>query len=475
MARTPELHTLNFASKFNQVEDAGQTPISNEDAPQGGSQTKITPEVAGDNISQTEILNQKAAEEVTGSDIRHMDASFYKAAAEGNMKILTDMSQEDMLDKLTQKENTILHVAAQFGQLHYVNEIFLRCGFLSSPLLQPNLKGDTPLHLSAREGHWVVTLVLIEAEKKNSSGSGIGAVKTMLTMTNNEQNTALHEAVRYNHPDVVKSLILEDPDFSYSANSSGGTPLYMAAERGFHELVQIIIDNTTRDSLAYSGLMGRTALHTAVICNNKDMTKKILGSKKGLAKKVDDNGWSPLHCAAYLGYTSIARQLLVSLDKSDEYIVYLPVKNDHNKTTLLIAASRGHTEIVKLLVSQYPDCCEQVDDNGNNAFHLIMIESGIYGGSGLLNFPWMSFRGLMNEKNVEGKTPLHLLADNQMFGCRSFIMHKMVDKMVLDNNNSTPTDIVLSVEDLYGKKVKTTACLPRIRNFLSINGFLYFI
>ncbi|KAJ9701376.1 hypothetical protein PVL29_006641 [Vitis rotundifolia] len=286
----------------------------------------------------------------------------------------------------------------------------------------------------------------------------------MLTMANNEQNTALHEAVRYNHPDVVKSLILEDPQFSYGANSSGGTPLYMAAERGFHELVQIIIDNTTSDSLAYSGLMGRTALHAAVICNNEDMTKKILGWKNGLTKEVDDNGWSPLHCAAYLGYTSITRQLL---EKSDKCVVYLRVKNDHNKTALHIAASCGHTEIVKLLVSQYPDCCEQVDDNGNNALHLIMIKRGIYGGSGLLNFPWMSFRGLMNEKNDEGKTPLHLLADHQMFDCRHFIMHKMVDKMVLDNENSTPMDIMLSNKDKHGEKCPI---LERLRSAKARRG-----
>ena len=35
--------------------------------------------------------------------------------------------------------------------------------------------------------------------------------------------------------------------------------------------------------------------------------------------------------------------------------------------------------------------------------------------------------------------------------------HKMVDKMVLDNENSTPMDIILSAEDLYGEKVKPHA------------------
>lgn len=60
-------------------------------------------------------------------------------------------------------------------------------------------------------------------------------------------------------------------------------------------------------------------------------------------------------------------------------------------------------------------------------------------------------------KNVEGKRPLHLLADYEMFNCRSFMKHKMVDKMVLDDENSTPMDIILSVEDLYGEQVKSHA------------------
>ena len=45
--------------------------------------------------------------------------------------------------------------------------------------------------------------------------------------------------------------------------------------------------------------------------------------------------------------------------------------------------------------------------------------------------------------------------------------HKMVDKMVLDNENSTPMDIILSVEDLYGEKVKPHA----LSKDLSENSF----
>ena len=70
---------------------------------------------------------------------------------------------------------------------------------------------------------------------------------------------------------VVELLIEKDPEYTYGANVSGGTPLYMAAERGFTRIVQIIVDKShkTRTSPAYSGFMGRTALHAAVLCNDE--------------------------------------------------------------------------------------------------------------------------------------------------------------------------------------------------------------
>ena len=57
------------------------------------------------------------------------------------------------------------------------------------------------------------------------------------------------------------------------------------------------------------------------------MVGEILKWNRDVTKEVDENGWSPLHCAEYLGYASIARRLLLSSDRS---VVYLRVKNDDN-------------------------------------------------------------------------------------------------------------------------------------------------
>ena len=217
------------------------------------------------------MSNQIAADGQT--EITHMDADLYEALYESDIRILERKYSEAHLQlQQTPKRNTVLHIAAQFGQLASVEWIlhFHSC----SPLLQqPNRKGDTPLHLAAREGHGAVVKALLDTAKAlhQEIESGVGTNKAMLRMTNKEKDTALHEAVRYHHSEIVVSLIEEDPEFIYGANITGYTPLYLAAERGYGDLVCIIIDKT-RASPSHSGIMGRTALHAAVIREDQGIT-----------------------------------------------------------------------------------------------------------------------------------------------------------------------------------------------------------
>ena len=93
-----------------------------------------------------------------------MDPRLYVAAADGAIHVLQQCV--DIHVQLTPKKNTVLHVAAQFGQAGCVDRI-LELVSASSLLQQPNEKGDTPvLHLAAREGHLIVVENLIEAAKQ---------------------------------------------------------------------------------------------------------------------------------------------------------------------------------------------------------------------------------------------------------------------------------------------------------------------
>eukprot|EP00261_Vitis_vinifera_P019867 XP_010650518.1 PREDICTED: ankyrin repeat-containing protein At5g02620-like [Vitis vinifera] len=402
------------------------------------SHTLYLEQVAAQDGSQTQISNQAADADGSQTPITCMDAALYEAAAYGRIDVLEQMSEDHFVVQLTPNKNTVLHIAAQFGQLDCVQYI-LGLNSSSFLLLRPNLKGDTPLHHAAREGHLTVVKALIDAAKRlhQEIESGVGGDKAIMRMTNEEENTALHEAVRYHHSEVVKSLTEEDPEFIYGANITGYTLLYMAAERGFEDLVNLIIGTCT--SPAHSGMMGRTALHAAVIRNDQEMTARLLEWKPDLTKEVDENGWSPLHCAAYLGYTAIVEQLL---DKSpDKSVTYLGIK-DSKKTALHIAANRHHQDIVKRLLSHSPDCCEQVDDKGNNVLHSAIMSERYYAPGNIFrdnSLLWVT--GLINEKDAKGDTPLHLLASYQVYD--PFLSeNNRVDKMALNKDKLTALDIL---------------------------------
>ena len=186
----------------------------------------------------------------------------YEVAAEGMIELLKEIPESEFRVQLSPRHNTILHIASEFGQIDCVQWILMLLS-CSSLLQCPNLNGDTPLHLAARERHLEVmeALVCKERELHADIETGVGADKEMLIrMTNKGKNTALHEAVRYGHYEVVMLLIKEDPDFTYGANDSGITPLYMAVEGGFTAAVKLIIEKSST-SPSYNGLMGRTALH----------------------------------------------------------------------------------------------------------------------------------------------------------------------------------------------------------------------
>ncbi|CAN0927053.1 Ankyrin repeat-containing protein At5g02620 [Linum grandiflorum] len=391
-----------------------------------------------------------------------MDEDLYKAAAVGKLDGLINCGQ--LLNQLlTPNKNTVLHVyLSAAGQAKSGKD----AGFLGkvldlcpSLLLQINAKNDSLLHIAARYGHEDAVKVLISRAECHGcadlEGCGTTVSKILLRMTNVMNDTALHEAVRNNHIGVVDLLTKEDPDFMYLPNNAGESPLYVAAERGYNDIASHLLKSCT--SLLFQGPNGRTSLHAATINGNAELTRMILEWNGGISKDVDQQGWTPLHHASHFAHLSIVKQLLES-DKSAAYIQ----DEDERKTPLHIAAGHGdtHVEIMEVLISNCPDSCEAVDRNGRNALHYAAESYSAKGLKILLSNPFLSAE-MINQKDCEGNTPLHLLAASS-FPCNILINHPLVDKHAVNNQNSTPLDILSSSDDklqLLASKIRTKAKL----------------
>ena len=217
-----------------------------------------------------------------------MKADYYNGAANGEIGVFKYiLGPLDQL--LTPNRNTALHIYLTSlreseskdsnsedskpedseSPTAFVKEILRMCPSL---LWQANVKGETPLHIAARYGHAAIVEILIEHAKspQQELESGVNkTVKEMLETTNNEKDTALLEAIRNNNLEVVKLLIQEGQDFSYSQNEAGETPLYIAAvERNIEDVAFHILDNFT--SPAHDGPLGRTMLHAAIFWDDNN-------------------------------------------------------------------------------------------------------------------------------------------------------------------------------------------------------------
>ena len=135
-----------------------------------------------------------------------MDHILYKAATEGNIGVLVE-NKDRFEQQVTPTNNTVLHVTAQFcDTANNMREIL---GTKPSLLLRVNSRGETALHIAARNGHSSTVEALIGFAKTQSRDpeSVVEITEQMVRTTSENKDTALHEAVRNNHLDLVNLLV----------------------------------------------------------------------------------------------------------------------------------------------------------------------------------------------------------------------------------------------------------------------------
>ncbi|KAL5716155.1 hypothetical protein ACHQM5_017884 [Ranunculus cassubicifolius] len=329
----------------------------------------------------------------------------FQHAQRGDVDYFQSLEMDVLENSRDDKGNSVLSLAAQYGQLSCCRVIYRRCPQL---LYERNNQGITPLHHAAYNGrNDIIKFLLIKIEggvvetvdeellmmTNHSKETALHYAvqkegllesakllteadrnKKLLRMITADKNTALHYAVGYHHLEIVELLVEADSDFEYSANTNGKTPLFMAFEQ------------------ALSG------------------DQKTADIRKLLIRK------QPTQCQ-------------------------LP-KGKNNWTLIHHATHKGDLSAVKEIIHFWPDCCQLVDKKGQNFLHLAVKFEQV----NILKYI-LELRNIvdsvLNGKDNYGNTPLHLATTsaNQSIALALLDDHR-VSKMVENKQGKKPLDII---------------------------------
>ncbi|KAL3714428.1 hypothetical protein ACJRO7_006367 [Eucalyptus globulus] len=326
-----------------------------------------------------------------------------------------------VLRRCSPAKNTLLHAAAESDDnvravIEFVPEHLINC---------ENFRGETPLHIAARAGK-------------------AGAVELLLpqgvpTYPDRFGNSALHEAVRNRHHEVINHLVNKDPSLLYCQNKESKSPLCIAVETGDFKVLELLLEalNDSEDwrRSKFQKIFGMSPVHVAIIRKEKDMLIKMWEKKPWLFQLRDAGGGTPLHLATYSNYLDGVKFLMekcpTSALEQDGTNGYLPIH---------VAFMMNHIKIINELLQQWPHPEEFLTRLGENILHV----SSKYGHIGtvrsILENP--KFDQLINARDFNGNTPLHLAALHCQPSVMLLARHRRVDRNSINMNNMTALDVV---------------------------------
>ncbi|EEA28265.1 glycerophosphocholine phosphodiesterase Gde1, putative [Talaromyces marneffei ATCC 18224] len=212
---------------------------------------------------------------------------------------------------------TPLHYGAQYG-FRVVCEIIIEhlkqwnMFDVSEGIDGPNWQdseGWAPLHLSVVGGHPLTTKALLQAEEESKGASQEGK-RNAIRKHISKSSAVLAMAVKANFVDIVQLLVEAGVDINYQ-DEQGETALHVAARFNHSQCAKLLLDGTA-DQKANTELAETTYSWTPlfVACVDGALAVTELLIKAGAdLERPDSSGWTAKEHAALRGHLEIAKRL----------------------------------------------------------------------------------------------------------------------------------------------------------------------
>ncbi|MDF2964614.1 MAG: uncharacterized protein K0Q51_2 [Rickettsiaceae bacterium] len=364
------------------------------------------------NVEIVNILLQSNADRVTIVDSNNYTA--LKLALVKNDPNLIDLfiNKQDINEKYV--GHTLLYWVAKYGYTEIVQKLL----DLEASVNWDSSKGNTPLHIAAEEGHKDVIKLLIE------KGAEIDAVGV-------SNYSALHFAVLYKRYEAIKLLIDEGANVNFQ-DSKGYTPLHLAAKQGDEQSINLLLSSDVIN-VNIEDNDGFTALTLAANEGHIQSAESLIKFYKcKKAWKDDDGNMMPIeYVAAVEGWTNLIQACLnkkydlnKGLEKSGE-------------TPLYLAASKGKTEVVKILINKV-DINKSIKD-GNAPLHAAVK----YDYNDIAKL--LVAKANINQPGHNKNTPLHYAVKYENIEAVRLLIRYKADYMLKNTDGITPLDKAFNI------------------------------
>ncbi|KAF8007965.1 hypothetical protein BT93_K1834 [Corymbia citriodora subsp. variegata] len=336
---------------------------------------------------------------------KFMDPELYEATKSGDADKFIDaleavselrkLALSQIFDQFTPSGNSLLHVAASSGKEDVMELILFHFPDL---VAWKNSSDDTPLHVAIQDGRLNATRMLIP--------------------------------------------LRTDLDIMYWKNKDSKSPLYLAAETGHLEILQLLLEESARDEAYAVKIQGMSPVLAALKDGKSGILEEILDRLPKLLHLHVEDGGTPLHSAASHGNVG-AVQLLLS---KCSYLAFQSDKNGYYP--IHIACEGGNVDIIRKLMKMWPNVAEMKNGKGQNILHVVAKGGKNNAVQHILNeCSEPVIEKLVNLKDVDGNTPLHLASmHNHCQVMLSLVKNKTTDVKLLNNDKKTALDVALNPE-----------------------------